>query len=416
MEPLLYLTHRIPFPPTKGDKVRSYHLLRFLATRYEVHLGTFLDDPADLVHVPRLAEHCPSSKVVTIRPMRARARSTIGLLTGEPLTLPYYRDASLASWVRAVVRDKGIGKAVLFSSPMAQYVSGLPDLRVIVDFVDVDSEKWRQYGKSRRWPLSMLFEREADRLLAYERTTARSAAASVFVSPAEAELFRSLAPECAGQVHSANNGVDTEFFSPSARFSCPYAVGEEPIVFTGTMDYWPNIDAVCWFANEIFPAILAARPAARFYIVGMQPAAVVRELARARHVEVTGRVDDVRPYLQHARVAVVPLRVARGVQNKALEAMAMARPVVVSASAAQALSVVPGVDVEVAAEAADFARKTIALMDSRHGAAIGASARARVLSDYCWESNLSPFKALLESEPLQASQPARSVSQERALI
>ena len=396
MEPLLYLVHRIPFPPTKGDKVRSFHLLRYLAERYEVHLGTFVDDPADTVHIPRLSEYCASSKVVAIQPALARIRSATGLWTGEPLTLRYYRDASLAQWVNDVVRERGIARVVVFSSAMAQYVSGLGDLRVVVDFVDVDSAKWRQYGKSRSWPLSALYEREGERLLAFERAVAASAGASVFVTPAEAEFFRTLAPECAARVHCAQNGVDTTFFAPAPDLPSPYHPDEEPIVVTGAMDYWPNVDAVCWFAREALPIIAAERPHARFYIVGMQPAPVVVALARAGPVVVTGRVPDVRPYLQHARVVVAPLRVARGIQNKVLEAMAMERPVVVSACAGAALSVAPGVDVEVATEAPDFARKTLELMDSPRGAVMGAAARARVLSDYDWAANLAPFAALLE--------------------
>ncbi len=396
MEPLLYLVHRIPFPPNKGDKVRSFHLLRFLAERFQVNLGTFVDNPVDLVHVARLSEYCASSKVVEIHPALARIRSVPGLWTGEPLTLRYYRDASLAQWVNDVVRERRISKAVVFSSAMAQYVSGLTDLRVVVDFVDVDSAKWSQYGKSRRWPLSTVFEREGERLLAFERTVSRGASASVFVTPAEADLFQSLAPECAARVHCAQNGVDTAFFAPSSAIASPFGPDEEPIVFTGAMDYWPNVDAVCWFVNEVLPAVVAQRPRARFHIVGMDPTAVVRALAREGRVVVTGSVPDMRPYLQHARVVVAPLRVARGVQNKVLEAMAMERPVVVSASAAAALTALPGVDLETAAEAGDFALKTIALMDRDRGAAMGVLARRRVMSDYNWSTNLAVFEGLLK--------------------
>ena len=172
MEPLLLLVHRIPFPPNKGDKVRSFHLLEFLATRYKVHLGTFVDSPDDLVHVPRLQEYCATSKVVRIRPALARIRSLAGLWTGEALTLRYYRDAALAKWVRATVREHQITKAVVFSSAMAPYVLDLAQLRVVVDFVDVDSAKWSQYANSRSWPLSAIFKREGARLLAFERAVA----------------------------------------------------------------------------------------------------------------------------------------------------------------------------------------------------------------------------------------------------
>jgi sugar transferase (PEP-CTERM/EpsH1 system associated) len=405
MEPLLFVVHRIPFPPNKGDKIRSFHLLRFLAARYRVHLGTFVDDPDDLTHVSRLDEYCASSKFVKLRPTFARLRSLMGLLTGEPLTLRYYRDESLARWIDGVVREHRIAKAVVFSSAMAQYVVGKAAMRVVVDFVDVDSAKWEQYGRSRRWPLSAIYRREGARLLAFERAIATRAEASVFVTAAEATLFRDLAPESAARVRHAQNGVDVDFFAPTLGMSNPYPPEEEAIVFTGAMDYWPNIDAVSWFTQEVLPTIVAARPHARFYIVGMHPAPAVLALARNPYVAVTGLVADVRPYLKHARVVVAPLRVARGIQNKVLEAMAMARPVIVSACAAEGLSGVPGVDFETAAGAQDFARKTISMMDPNAAARLGAAARIRVVADHGWTANLAPFETLLAdraSAPISA--------------
>ena len=398
MEPLLLLVHRIPFPPNKGDKVRSFHLLEFLASRYRVHLGTFVDSPDDVVHIPRLQEYCASFKVAEIQPARARVRSLAGLFTGEALTLRYYRNAMLADWVRSVVREQRIAKAVVFSSAMAPYVSDLANLRVVVDFVDVDSAKWAQYAQSRPWPLSMIYRREATRLLDFERSTAGRAEASVFVTSAEAQLFRTLAPECAARVRYAQNGVDTQYFSPHHDLPSPFAADEDAIVFTGAMDYWPNIDAVIWFAQEALPAIVARRPRARFYIVGVQPSPAVQALAKDARIVVTGRVPDVRPYLQHARVVVAPLRVARGIQNKVLEAMAMGRPVVVSAAAAGALSGVPAIDFEVVDGIPGFIEKTLALMNAERGALLGSAARRRVLADYDWTTNLTPFSALLDGQ------------------
>ena len=177
---------------------------------------------------------------------------------------------------------------MIFSSAMAQYLSDLPDLRAVVDFVDVDSAKWNQYAQSRHWPLSAIFKREGARLLAFDRAVANAAAASVFVTSAEAQLFRTLAPECATRVHYAQNGVDTEYFSPLHELPNPFRLDEDAIVFTGAMDYWPNIDAVNWFAQEAFPEIVARHPRARFYIVGIQPAPVVQALARDARVVVTG--------------------------------------------------------------------------------------------------------------------------------
>jgi sugar transferase (PEP-CTERM/EpsH1 system associated) len=285
----------------------------------------------------------------------------------------------------------------VFSSAMAQYVANLPGVRTVVDFVDVDSAKWEEYGRARRWPLSRIYRREGDRLLSYERAVARAADASVFVTVAEADLFLRKAPECAGRVWSAQNGVDTGYFAPDAARPSPFAADEDPIVFTGAMDYWPNVDAVCWFAHEVLPAIRAVRPAARFHIVGMQPAPTVQALARLPGVAVTGRVPDVRPYLAHARVVVAPLRVARGIQNKVLEAMAMARPVVATSCAAEGLTARPGVDLAIADDPADFAARALATMEPAEADRLGAAARARVMADYDWAANLAPFARLIEA-------------------
>ncbi len=396
MEPILFLTHRIPFPPNKGDKVRSFHLLKFLAQRFRVHLGTFVDDASDRQYVSRLDEYCASSKVVEIHPALARIKSLTGFWTGEALTLSYYRDAALAAWVRDTVARHRIRSALVFSSAMAQYIADIEGLRTVVDFVDVDSAKWEQYGRTRPWPLSAVYEREGDRLLSFERSVAKKTDASVFVTRGEADLFRKLAPESASRVSHAANGVDTDFFSPASQLANPFPDDEEPIVFTGAMDYWPNIDAVCWFAQEVLPTIVSSRPNVRFYVVGMQPSPAVLELAKDARIIVTGRVDDVRPYLQHARVVVAPVRVARGIQNKVLEAMAMGRPVVVSAAASAALSGEPGKDFEVAADAPLFAAKTLDLMDIERGRRIGAAGRARVVADYDWAVNLAPFVGLLD--------------------
>jgi len=398
MEPLLYLVHRLPYPPNKGDKIRSYHLLRYLSRHYRVYLGTFADMDGDGAHVNALREHCAEVKVIPLSPLLARARCTAGLLRGEPLTLSWYRSPALQRWVDRTVAAHGIGKAVCFSSAMTLYLDrpGAPAL--VADFCDVDSQKWAEYADSRGWPASFIYGREARTLLAFERRIAARALACTFVTPAEAGLFARLAPECAPRVHVIGNGVDTDYFSPRTDRVNPYGNGEVPIVFTGAMDYWPNIDAVTWFAGEVMPKVAEAQPRARFYIVGMNPAGAVSALAGPR-VVVTGKVEDVRPYLQHARVAVAPLRVARGVQNKVFEAMAMGRPVVVSSVVAQGIDAAPLSEFDVAGDAREFAHKVVALMDPAAGDEMGRQARQRVVNDYEWDAQLARFGELLDSMP-----------------
>jgi sugar transferase (PEP-CTERM/EpsH1 system associated) len=396
VEPLLFLSHRIPFPPNKGDKIRSYHLLRHLAQRYAVHLGTFIDDPADRTHLSALEALCAGAYAVDLAPAFARVRSLTGLLRGEALTVPYYRAPALQRWVDATVDRHAITKCVVFSSAAAQFVKHHAELKVVVDFCDVDSAKWRQYAVAQGWPSSVIYRREAERLLAYERQVAHRSSASVFATDAEAALFRQRAPEAAARLHVVENGVDSDFFRPDAVRPTPYASDELPIVFTGAMNYWPNVDAACWFATEVLPRIVERRPSARFYIVGMHPTPAVSALARDGRIVVTGRVADVRPYVQHARLVVAPLRVARGIQNKVLEAMAMARPALVSLGAADGLSGRAGDEFEVADAADDFAHKALAMLDDRRYEAMGQRARNRVVADRSWSRHLATFDRLLE--------------------
>jgi sugar transferase (PEP-CTERM/EpsH1 system associated) len=180
---------------------------------------------------------------------------------------------------------------------------------------------------------------------------ARDYDASLFVSAPEAELFRTLAPESSAKIGHFSNGVDTDYFSPDTGHANPYAAGERALVFTGAMDYWPNVDAVQWFCDEVFPVLRQRVPDLRFYIVGSRPAPAVQALGQREGVTVTGTVPDVRPYIAHAAVAVAPLRIARGIQNKVLEAMAMATAVVVSPQALEGIDAEPGSELLLAEDA-----------------------------------------------------------------
>ncbi len=412
MEPLLYLTHRIPYPPNKGDKIRSYHLLRYLAQRYRVMLGAFVDEPADAAHAPVLRQWCEQLCLIPLHPLRARLASLRGLLMGQALTLPYYRSAALARWVNATVATHDVRKAVIFSSPMVQYLQPHHSIQVVADFCDVDSAKWTQYATQHSWPLSWLYRREGQRLSDFECASAATCAATTLVTAAEVELLARCAPNVASRLHVLGNGVDTQFFAPDATRRSPFNVDDIPLVFTGAMDYWPNIDAVTGFVQTVLPRVRAQVPRVKFYIVGMNPTDEVRALEKTEGVVVTGRVQDVRPYVQHARVVVAPVRIARGVQNKVLEAMALARPVVVSEACAQGVGGQPGHDYWVARDAEEFAQQIFALMDPRVGDALGMAARARIVADFDWQARLAPLGALLQaptaSAPPRANRAVRS--------
>jgi sugar transferase (PEP-CTERM/EpsH1 system associated) len=400
MQELLFLVHRIPYPPNKGDKIRSYHMVRHLAKSYRIHLGTFLDDENDWLHVDTVKGLCGETCFVKLNPLRARVRSLTGLISNSPLSLPYYRNAKMQAWVNHVLDTRRIDNIVVFSSPMAQYANriGRPSVRRFIDFVDVDSDKWRLYAESKSWPMSWLYRRESRRLLAYERRVASQFDCSTFVSQAEASLFKQLAPETAARVSYFNNGVDADYFSPHHSFPNPYTEDAQVLVFTGAMDYWANVDAVDWFARTVFPGIRARAPQLEFYIVGARPAPQVMDLAELPGITVTGSVPDVRPFLAHATLSVAPLRIARGIQNKVLEAMAMEKTVVASPQAMEGIRATVGQELLIARDANEYVDRILALLNANSRIAdIGGAARLRVLSDYSWESSLSRLDAMVRS-------------------
>jgi sugar transferase (PEP-CTERM/EpsH1 system associated) len=398
MPDLLFLCHRIPYPPNKGDKIRSWHMLKHLAARYAVHLGCFIDDPEDRRWIDELKRVCADVHCAEIEPKAQRLRSLGALWKGRALTLDYFHDAGLARWVDAIVAAKRPTHAFAFSSPMAAYVpnGASPLQRRVVDMVDVDSDKWRQYAERKPWPLSLIYGREARRLLDFEREIARRFDASLFVSPQEAALFRQLAPESAERIGHVNNGVDHAYFSPERDYPNPFPNDRKAVVFTGAMDYWPNVDAVQWFAREVLPALTARGLNIGFWIVGSKPTPDVRKLEQPGLVTVTGRVEDIRPYVAHAAVIVAPLRIARGVQNKVLEGMAMAKPVVATPEALEGIEAQAGQEVAVANEPRGFAMAVTAALSGRGAAAMGVRARARVVADYGWAPNLARLDAALE--------------------
>jgi sugar transferase (PEP-CTERM/EpsH1 system associated) len=406
MAKLLYLVHRLPYPPNKGDKVRSYHLLKHLAARHSVYLGTFVDDPDDMQHLPVVRALCADLCALPLQSHTAKLRSLAGLLTGEALTLRYYRSAALQTWVAHTVAARQIDAVVVFSSSMAPYALAHPSLPMLADLVDVDSAKWTEFAERHRWPMSWLYRREGERLLAYERKLVFRARRSFLVTDKEVALFSRLAPETQGQVSALGNGVDAEFFRPDPARPSPFADGEQALVFTGAMDYWPNVDAVSWFVMEVLPRLRQRWPALRLHIVGRSPTATVQALSGPA-VCVTGTVPDVRPYLQHAAVVVAPLRLARGVQNKVLEAMAMARPVVAAAHCVQAIDARAGTEILAAGDAAEHASCIDALLaDEPLADAVGQAGQACVLARFSWAARLSGIDEALAQVMRPLARPA----------
>jgi sugar transferase (PEP-CTERM/EpsH1 system associated) len=302
----------------------------------------------------------------------------------------------LAAWVRDVARRVRPSLTFVYSSNMAPYMLDLPVTGTrVVDLVDVDSEKWRALAEKSRFPMRHVYRREWHKVAALERRIARDCDLSVLVSDAEAALFASQVPEYADRIRGVSNGVDHRYFDPELAFEPVFDTSVPTFVFTGTMDYPPNVDAVTWFARAILPLVRRSVPYARFCIVGSSPSQQVRALGTIDGVTVTGRVPDVRPYIAQATACVAPMRIARGIQNKVLEAMAMARPVVLTSGALEGIEARPGSEVILADTETAFADACVRLAIAGDTSGTGSAARRRILRDYDWDARLRRFDDIL---------------------
>ncbi|HEY1283424.1 MAG TPA: TIGR03087 family PEP-CTERM/XrtA system glycosyltransferase [Steroidobacteraceae bacterium] len=413
MSEVLFLSHRIPYPPNKGDKIRSWHLLKALTARHQVHLASFVDDPDDLQHIATLRRHCGEVRIEALRPLPARLRGLAGLARGTSVTEGSYRSSAMRDWVRSLLERRPIECVFVFSSAVAQYAElpGVSYPRRVIDLCDVDSDKWRQYSRSgSRW-VRWVYALEARRLAAQETRWVGEFDATIVISAAEKKLLDGQCgrPE---RISIVRNGVDTDYFDPTQAFSSPFQPDAQPIVFTGAMDYLANVDGVEWFAQSVLPRIREACPRALFAIVGSNPAPRVRALTRLPGVMVTGSVADVRPYLVHAACAVVPLRIARGLQNKLLEAMAMGRPTVTTRAGARGLTEgdsIPGV--ALADDPDSFAGAVIARLERDARASHNEPARRFAVDHYGWSANLRRFLELVDGCGLAASPAMRQLQQ-----
>jgi polysaccharide biosynthesis protein PslH len=396
---LLYLCHRIPYPPDKGEKIRAFHELRTLTERYDVDLFTLADDAGDLGYQAELKKFCRTVFVARLNRRWARLRTLPRLLSSEPLSLSYFRSQSLSAALRTTLRQRRYDRVFVYCSAMAQYLEDVPPgIPVIADLVDVDSDKWTQYAGFSAFPLSAVYRREARRLRETERTLSERASCALVCTAQEAKMLRLIAPEA--RVEVVPNGVDTGFFQPAAGRS-----DAGTVVFTGDMSYFPNQQAVEWFAREVLPLVRREIAEVRFRIVGRNPGRRVRELARPGEVEVTGYVPDIRIYLTEAVVAVAPLRVASGIQNKILEAMACGLPVVATPMAARSLKDGARALVETATAPTEFAAKVVQLLrDPAAARRRGIEARLQVVKEYGWDSARRRLLELVEAPPRRGAE------------
>lgn len=397
---ILFLSHRIPFPPNKGEKIRAHAVIAHLAQHHTVHVGAFVDNPADLAYTDALRSLAGGECFLPqLDPRLVYPMGLAALFQGGPITTSYFGSRAMEAWISQLLATRRIDCAYVFSSAMAPYLMHRRDFdpgKAVLDLVDVDSDKWEQYAQASRGPKRWLYNREAKTLLKLERDAAAHFGATLLVSPYEAHTFERLAPESVGHIHSVANGVDLAQFSRDHNFSNPFPKGEIPLVMTGAMDYRPNVEGAMWFAKSVMPLITSRLPDARFYVVGSKPGRALIE-SRYPRVTITGRVADVRPYIAHAAASVAPLHIARGVQNKVLEAMALERPVVATTAASRALSAEAGSDFWLADTPVAFADAVVAAAMGPERAGVAANGRRYVERCHDWTRNLVDLDTLLQT-------------------
>ncbi len=418
---VLFLVHRIPYPPNRGDRIRSFHILDFLAQRAEVGLAFLSHQRPSAEALQALQQRCSWVGWAIWGRWSRWLRAGWAFAQGKPATEGLFASPKFRRQLRSWLQNHPPDRVLVFCSSMVQYLKlpGLENVRPVVDLVDVDSQKWFDYaclsGGWRRWA----YQEEGRRLRKLERWIGQRAAAVLLSAPHEAALYRQIAPEANIQVIS--NGVDVEYFRPEfsgklvsvgthglSGASTSGDGGQARCVFVGALDYQANLDGLTWFCQEVWPLVCRQRPDAQLMVVGSNPTGGVSRLVyQTPGVRLIGPVPDVRPYLAEAEVVVVPLRVARGIQNKVLEGLAMGKPVLASPQALEGLALQPGREAEAAGQPSEWAEKLVRLWaDPNRRLALGQAGRRFVETHHQWSQVLQPLAEILAlPEPAAPAHP-----------
>ena len=401
------LTHRFPFPPNRGDRIRSYHLLRELSREYSVTLGSIADEPVTKAQRSHVAGFCEDVFVSELTCMSRWYRAAKSVLSGKSITEGMFASQSLLKQLQRR-QQQPFDAVLVFCSSMFPYVDqvAFQESRVVVDLVDVDSCKWEQMGNEASFPKQQIYRRESVAVRKLEQRIANSASAVTLVSEEEADLYRRTVAVPQGQtVAGLSNGVDTVFFQPENSKTSLERLDHEPnsrgntplrLVFTGVLNYHPNVEGIVWFCREVLPKI-QSKTAATIQIVGRSPSARVKALKQLDGVEVVGEVPDVRPFLNQADVAISPLKLARGIQNKVLEAMAMQLPVVCTHQSAEGICGDDGVHFLLADSVDEWSAALVDLSnDQQRRHILATAARRLVVNSYSWSAQLQPMLKLLK--------------------
>ncbi|WP_041713437.1 TIGR03087 family PEP-CTERM/XrtA system glycosyltransferase [Paraglaciecola sp. T6c] len=408
---ILYLSHRVPFPPNKGEKIRTFHQIEYLLQKgHEVTVISPYEQCDELPYFTELkSQYGVNVHSFRLPPKLLRLMS--GFVQGKALSVANFSSAELQKGLDQLLDEHDFSALVCTASSMAEYIFNSQakvikdrELRLFMDFMDLDSDKWRQYAQRSSLPMKLLYSREKNLISALEVQVASHFNTCFFITETEVALFKQGAPDL-GDICAIENGIDTVGFCPPdvPRFR------ESPILlFTGVMNYSPNVDAVLWFVENVWKDIVQIWPSAEFVVAGMDPTEKIIALGNMRGITVTGFVDDIKPYFNRANVFVAPFRIARGVQNKVLQAFACGLPVISTPMGAEGIRCTENKDILLAETSSDFILQLEKLFQSpERYARIAENALQLIQQHYTWESILAPFENKLlinQTELISTSQ------------
>lgn len=387
---VLFVCHRFPFPPIRGGKIRPFNIIRHLSQHHDVTVASLVRSAEELEAGAGLANYCSRVIAERVSAPAALARMVARLPTPTPSSVGYFYSPDLARRIAREVEQTRFDLIFVHCAFVAPYVADVPSARKVLDFGDMDSQKWLAYAKARAFPLSLGYYVEGVKLRRVEARLARKFDLCTCTTLAELrvlERYRVGVP-----LGWFPNGVDAEYFKPDGVAHSP-----DSLCFVGRMDYYPNQECMLEFCRAILPLIRARRPGVTLTIVGAAPSRQIRELGCLPGVTVTGTVPDVRPYVQASAVSVAPLGIARGTQNKILETMAMGIPTVASVAAAKGVDAEPGHHLLTASTPREYADAVLRLLeDPVEWRRVSEAARARILSHHGWKRAMELLDHLIE--------------------
>jgi sugar transferase (PEP-CTERM/EpsH1 system associated) len=401
---IFFVCRRVPFPPNRGDKIATFNQIRHLSADHEVHVFCLGDGELDVDNLSGLRDYASTITATPVSGLKIKLRALKALAVGGALSVAALNEPDLHAAIQRKYNELRPDLIIVYSSNMAQFAVPLASVPRIMQFGDLDSLKWQQYAEHSSVPLKWIYELEQRRLFAYERHLAQTFSLSLVHTEFEKRDFKRLIPEV--PVTVVGNGVDLDYFRSEGAAKQPGSM-----IFTGVMNYGPNIDAAVWFCREILPAIRSEIPAATLTICGTRPVAAVRRLARQSGVVVTGWVPDPRPYLDRAEIFIAPLRMARGVQNKLLEALAMGLPCVASTAARRGTVLKESDGILAADDPKKFAEHIIRLLrDANWRSEMAHEARTAVEANYRWDVQMAHLDRVIAAQvPLSLASPTSAV-------